>query len=507
VALTLPSNLDAPPAPTIAKGQVELWELFALAALLAVYFVTIMTVGDQGTSLVNLVGPIVFGAVLLCGAVPSVMRDPNLIWTPLFWFRVASVAYFGFGNVVIYFLNPTSQASFESFFAQYLDLITKLNAVTTLGAFMTLGAAYVVYRVFQQPNGVNAALPASRVVGPLVKEPGQLVAIGCIFLAIGYFVKIVFVLPAAMGVSSIVLPNALSSLSLLSDAGIYMVAVWAWHYRPAALAIPFILTFVNIGLGLLLFSKGEVLTPILVMSLAWLSKGVTVRRLAVIMFVIFMTFFSVLPFTTSGRAELERRYGGLEGGGFAEHVEIASNYSLGAKSNSEQESGLMRFSYAACGTLALSLYDSGHPGGTLATLPAAFVPRTLWPDKPNMTDIGQEFNYIATGNTDSSSSTGWMPEAYWDYGWLGLPLIFIPIGVILQIWSSFSVSVMQSGRWIYFPFCLLGMRVGTRVDGQVVPDLAGPTILAIIGFFAVKVALQIYKRTNGHIAPVVEIRS
>ena len=496
------------PAPRRAKGLPQVWELIALTALFVVYVATIIIVGDQGTLIVNLVGPTVMGIILLLSSVPNVMRDPNVVWTPLFWFRITTVVYFGFGNLIIFFASDAGKAEISTFYAQYLDLVTKLNAVITLGVLMTLSSAFALQDLFPSRAAESPSSPAAE---PGIKSPKTLVQIGSVFLVIGTFVKIFFVLPTSLGINTFVLPGALGSLSLLGDAGIYMIAVWAWRYRPAFLVIPFFLSFVDVTISLLAFAKSGVIAAILVLALAWLSKGITVRRVLVTAGVLIITFAEIVPFVTAGRSEMQRRYQSLDGANLAERLEIASYYfnpsdsvrDTEQENNEDQQTGLIRFSYVTCGTFALSLYDSGNPGGTLATLPATFVPRALWPDKPDMTIIGREFNYLATGNDRSASSPGWMAEMYWDYGWFGLPLIAIPLGIILQIWSTFSLSVVRMGRWIYFPFCLLGMKTGTTVDGFIVPDVMGPAVLAVAAFFALKLAIEVYKRnTSEGVRPV-----
>lgn len=468
--------------------SVKIWELAALAALLALYLITMVVIGDQGTFLVNLGGPAVLGVILLLGAIPAAMRDINMIWTPLFWFRIAAAVYFSFGNVITYFLNPASQRMIESFFSGYADLITKLNAVTTLGVLLTLSTVFVVQRL-QDGASTSSAPPKQGVVR--ITSPKNLFVVGTVFLVIGGLVKILYVVPAALGLKTSTLLGSIGTLALLADAGVYLIAVWAWNFRPRMVWAPISLTVVEVMLGLLEFNKTEVIASIMVLALAWLSKGVTVRRMAVTAGVIAMTFSLIAPFVTAGRTEMSRRYQSITGAGLAERIEIASEYfkpSTRVADNSQI--GLMRFSYVNGSALALSLYDNGRPGETLATLPAIFVPRALWPDKPDMTAIGREFNYIADGNYDSASSPGWFAEAYWDLGWLGLPVVMIPLGIILQVWSTLSLGILRSERWVYFPFCLLGMKMGTGIDGFVVPGVMGTVVLAVIAYFVMRLALE-----------------
>ena len=218
---------------------------------------------------------------------------------------------------------------------------------------------------------------------------------------------------------------------------------------------------------------------------------------------IIVVFGFIAPYVGEGRDEIARRYQNIGGASLQERIEIANaNFEAPEDGKSDdQQSGLLRFSYVNGGALALSLFDNGRPGGTLDTLPAAFIPRFLWPDKPNMTSIGTEFNYIANGNDKSASSPGWFAESYWDYGWMGAVIFMVPAGIILQLWSSFSLNVLRSGSWFYFPFCMLGMKAGTDADGFIVPSIFATTIFAIIAYVFVRIALEAYARTRGEIQP------
>ena len=486
-------------APAKHVGPVSIWELVALAVLFGVYLITMAIVGDQGTFAVNVAGPVAFSLVLAVGVVPPAMRDANTIWTPLFWFRVAATVYFGFGNIVPFFLNSSSQDSVARYFNEYMDLITKLNAVSAFGMLLALGSAYVTDRMLYQKR-VGAEVAET----PGVDAQKNLVTLGTVFVVGGLLIKFVFVLPTALGVRESLLPGSVTNLAMLSDAGIYMLAVWAWKYRPGMIFIPFVLAGLEVFFGLLEFNKSEVIAPVLVLALGWLSKGITIRRLLITTGALAAIFALIVPFVTSGRNEMLVRYQSLGGAGVVERTEIAGYYFEPShrQSDDDLQTGLLRLSYVGSATFALSLFDSGEPGGTLATLPATFVPRVLWPDKPNMTIIGSEFNEKATGNAGSASSPGWIAEAYWDYGWLGLPIIMIPLGFILQVWSGFALGVMRSGNWIFFPLCLLGMRAGISVDGFVVPNMMGPMVMTLVAYWALRGVEQVYLQTSTQAAPI-----
>ena len=96
-----------------------------------------------------------------------------------------------------------------------------------------------------------------------------------------------------------------------------------------------------------------------------------------------------------------------------------------------------------------------------------------------MTAIGAEFNLIAKGSDTSASSPTIPGEAYWNFGWFGLVTIMMPMGVLLAVLSRYALEVFSSGRWILFPVLALGMGIGHRVDGHIVPDLIGMPVIMI----------------------------
>jgi hypothetical protein len=71
-------------------------------------------------------------------------------------------------------------------------------------------------------------------------------------------------------------------------------------------------------------------------------------------------------------------------------------------------------------------------GRTLVAVPLAFIPRLIWPDKPDVS-TGQLFNHeiIRSEFTDTYISPSHVGELYWNYGWPGLVLGMLTIGAIL----------------------------------------------------------------------------
>jgi hypothetical protein len=72
-------------------------------------------------------------------------------------------------------------------------------------------------------------------------------------------------------------------------------------------------------------------------------------------------------------------------------------------------------------------------GATLTPIPAAFIPKLLWPDKPNVA-VGQVFNKeFHIGEADTYISPSHIGELYWNFGWPGIVLGSALIGLVLGV--------------------------------------------------------------------------
>jgi len=70
-------------------------------------------------------------------------------------------------------------------------------------------------------------------------------------------------------------------------------------------------------------------------------------------------------------------------------------------------------------------------GRTMVALWTAFIPRLIWPDKPDVA-VGQEFNHtFIHGEFDTFISPSNLGELYWNYGWSGVVFGMLIIGALL----------------------------------------------------------------------------
>jgi hypothetical protein len=454
------------------------WELATLGLLLAIYLIGDWLIGSASVEFLNIVGPVCLTVILWTGALRMILLDDAAIWTSLFWFRVSTGVYFGVGALVPLLMSDAVRIYLESFFLFHGDHIAKVNLIVVVACIAVLGTANVVFAI-----AGDGARKHRRAEEARTNSGGaQTLAAGLLFLVIGGIVKYLYVVPYALGLTDFVLPGSVGPIGNFTYAALFFLTIWSRAHSKAA--FPFVVAFVllEMGIGVLSLSKTDVLTPLIIFLCALVRLQLTVWRLGMVVAALIVCYLSIVPIVEYGRAEHWRRYQSLGGADLMERLQILA-LSLDHLGNVDEtnsvESLLVRISYVNQATFAVNLYDSGRAGDTLSRALVVFIPRLLWPDKPVTTQVAIEFNLAATGISTSASSPGLFAEAYWNYGWTGVILLTMTLGLLLAFLSRYALGVFHREKWLYFPVVILAMRIGFRTDGYYVPDVIGALVILI----------------------------
>ncbi len=57
-----------------------------------------------------------------------------------------------------------------------------------------------------------------------------------------------------------------------------------------------------------------------------------------------------------------------------------------------------------------------------------------------------------------------MFQAYWNFGWIGLPLLLVPDGFFFNVATHFAAQVIEREDWLYLPVLFLSLKVGMQID-------------------------------------------
>jgi hypothetical protein len=469
-------------SPHKARSLAPAWsEIWALAALFAGYFLAYELFDESGITVANHVGPGIFSGILGLGLWRLLQADPRNIWTALFWFRLSSGVYFGVGTLSVYFMNPATRLYIEGFYQFSAADVFKLNLIVTLATIVVLLSAKAVIAMrrgfLEQSDGCAHLQGGSATSG--------LLTVGVAFLCAGLGVQYGVNLPYQLGWIEIgSLPGSFLQLSNFSLIGMFLITLWS--LERARWVLPFLvaLLVVEMAVQVLLFAKSGVLRVLIMFLMAFLWRSASPVRLVAVAILVVPLYASLQPLISYGRAEVMLRFGEDGRPGLSERLPILTAYfeGGGAVADSEHQGALARISYVNAATFVIREYDVGRPARWPELLPAVFVPRFLWPDKPIITDVARDITEMAQGFRTSSTGVGLFADSYWAMGWFGVVVFMMVYGGLIGGLTVMAVGILRRGRWILFPLVLMAQVMGFRTDGLFISDVAGHAVI-MLGMF------------------------
>jgi hypothetical protein len=430
-------------------------------------------------------------AIMGLGCRALLRSEPMAIWSPLFWFRVAYAAYYGLGALVPYVANDATLVAMQSLYRFSDEDVLKMNLINVVALICILIGTRIVALHLRARDG---APPPSTPTDTL-----QLFML--IFLLAGGFTRYAILLPVAFGFSEGIVPSIVGIMGRAYSAGLMLLIIVALRRGRFLLMIAAVLVLIELAVGVLSFNKSDVLITILCVLLAFYHHRPSLVRLGVGAGIAIAVFVILAPLVGYGRDRTIELGGGRQVATLEDRLNIVSSYLEGDAEKrlgeSEVQGALARFSYVNAATMVIAWHDVGRPGTSLEHALTALVPRLLWPDKPSMTEVGGDLYTAATGNIGTSISAGLPAEAYWNLGWWGILLLMPSFGVVLALLAHAATSIMAQERWLFLPVVLMGVQVGTRVDGHYVPDIiGGPFTIAIMYFLLRGVEIVLFTRTG-----------
>ena len=201
-----------------------------------------------------------------------------------------------------------------------------------------------------------------------------------------------------------------------------------------------------------------------------------------------MLFVTACPLVAWCRTEATRRVGNIQQVALGERFDILllwfseSAETSGLSADGDSQEWWLRLNYANAQAIAMEEYDLGRPGRSFGFAVYSLVPRMLWPNKPDMTEVGIDLNEMVAGHRHSSMSIGVMGEAYWNGGWWMVVAVACFLGVVFAWLKQTATQQMGRNQWLYLPCIFIGIRMGYRIDGWFVADYFGTIV--IYGFYS-----------------------
>jgi len=407
----------------------------------------------------------------------SLRSEPaGILYETGLFLSVSCAVYYAFGPM-LFVIGPVEAADY----AQSWYRVDASESVWLTGLnFIGLGFAGIAYVFGRLPSLARISEAAARGWGRV--SPARIFVA---FLVIGLLAKYLYVLPYELRLTDNVPPGAIRQLARLLTVALII----GWTYRdfgPRWLGgLATLLLITEVVTGLLMFNKTEVLVALMAAGLGHYFAHGRIRKLVVAVLAGMIVYVLVGPVVTFGRNELTFRGAGTPApADLAERFDIAGTYFTGGESHLRQReisgSWWSRLNYLPAQQSAVHFYEQERGSDDLERLMWIFVPRLLFPDKPEMTGAGIDLTEKVTGTRHSSTGIGVFVDGYYIFGWLGVLLASVTYGLALRAYSMIGRAVVRNRAVVMYPLVFMGLYAGLRADGWWLTDVAGPMVLALV---------------------------
>ena len=123
------------------------WELPAILALVAILAAN--EIWDwRAEETLNIVAPVWLSLAVGAGALKMANGDGRAMWMPLFWVRVATLIFYGLGNIAPVIMNGASLEYMQSLYFFLPEDLLRVNLNTAVGVGSILFGSLMFERMF-----------------------------------------------------------------------------------------------------------------------------------------------------------------------------------------------------------------------------------------------------------------------------------------------------------------------------------------------------------------------
>lgn len=382
----------------------------------------------------------------------------------------------------LYFLIGASVASFEQDDPEKFNVtglpineefLLLTDAINLIGFGVALGVSTIFRPVYLEGKiGHLAETLNQRLVISSRSLCGLLICIG--------FVAKVYLFLNAVTQNLAPISGVYHYLALALPFGIFVFVLFEKQLHFKIICSLVFLVAVSSLIGVVLFSKFDVMTPVGALFAAY-----SVRKKSILMLALTILGCIGLLGELAGAIQYSRdRLFDLGGADVLTRFDIFIDGMIAARSAAESSHGYNttdyflwgRFSFTEPQIFAVQQYEQGEPSLDWLLWPWVFVPRFLDEAKPIMSLAGQILFSKMLPRTGSSVSIGIFVDGYYNGGWLGVIVFSSVAGWILSCTSAIAKVVQDKQSVVLYPLLAVGLYIGFKVDGFWITDYLAPFI-------------------------------
>jgi hypothetical protein len=449
------------------EHQIELKKI-SNAYLLGIYFLFPLIVlywsmmfiktSNDMIFILNSFGPIYFILIMVFIFYSTLKSCSQAILTGVVWFPMQSAVFFGFGPLVELFGSDATKTALSLSFTSINEYeLLRANALSITGIFLVIFGIFLQMKISKNQwlkieNNLNNNKP---------------VTLALIMIILSGILKYTIINPSQWSGSEILLPASLTGLNGIIDFGFCILAIQIALGEKKALRIFTILWPMHIFLCILSFSKASILSAMLLPIIGFFIGNRRYFTLFIGCLLIVLIYPATQSWVSFARGVVEARTGSAGSAGYVERAIVLKDFlspSNEAKAaelieSDTEEKWWLRLNYAGVQARAMSLYDQGQGNPMLGNIWVYFVPRFVWPSKPNLSLVAVDFYRLASGNPNGVSLLGisFYGDLYWQYGWMGVFIGCPLIGWLFGYMAANSLKTIRQRNYIMMPTVFMAL--------------------------------------------------
>jgi len=461
--------------------------IILLLAWLVVY--SLLGLENNFLPLLNLLSLIIIMFFCLGNTIYLLKRNTIAIWSPYTGFLISGAVYYGFGPLLYYLGRQETINYANAIYSVDPPRLYKINILVLIG-LLVVSLVYEMLghqRKFLNPiDGKNN-----------LKFKRNLWISFAVLAFIGFTLRFFYVVPSWLLKPGVIVPGIIISLSEFSIVSIIPIFLIYKNSKSKRMLLVLVMVILaNVISGILLFNKTIILKSFLALILGMALRKISLKRVLSYLFFCFLIYAVLLvPLITVGRIVIDPNgiRSSISMNNFLGVLRSGSIYETYEEKLPRVQMWWVRANYANAQAFAIDSYEANiMKGRTIKQALFAFVPRFIYPEKPDLAP-GDIFNEAMTGNSLSKSSPGMLVEGYWNYGLMGVILVALVLGLVFVGWERYIFKRTISSEFIFLPVMWNGVFLGLYQDGWFVPNVFGSIVISIfLNFFL----LMIYDLLN-----------
>ena len=394
---------------------------------------------------------------IFCGII--IFNDKNIsyiFFSPLFWYKFTSTLFFGIGPLVYYFGNSITIDMMNLYFFITDETLCKI-------ALMYITFICLTDLIFLFLNHISP-LPDKILIKHTNKKLLLFYA-----LSIGLFSKYAIIVPSMLfGMNAPAIFQIFSTFIYVGFFLLYSIGQTNNIYK----ILFYILVLIEMGSSFVVLSKEYLFMSIIFASFVIFFYNKNLKNMllvglvsAVLYIFVIQNLFLIL------RSAGEGNFGITSKDQLKNAFDIAQTIGDnggGGENLATFEAWWDRLSYVRYQGYAVEAYDMNYPGETFKQFKYIFVPRLLYPEKPNL-NPGAAYHHLVRNNfyerAPNSTGPGFFIEAYWNGGWMYLVFTIIYFSFLLFYSSKIIIKNLKEKNYIILILAVNAIYIGRGIDG------------------------------------------